>query len=367
MSESATPNLLLSGRGVDIGTAFLVSAQAIDQGGNSAVEASSVRNSFIALSGEQAPMLDISGVKYVTGREELYVVGDDAVNLAGVMGIDLRRPLAHGFISANEEDAKEIVRLILSKIITNPSKDEVAVFSVPGPLFSDGKIDKLSGAFHASFFSELINQLGFKARPINEAMAVCFSECLVATKGPDGLTIPPLTGLCFSFGSGMTNVAIVYKSILIKSFSIPLGGDYIDSSAAKATGSNVSHVTMLKEHGVDIRNGRIVDPLGSHDHHSNRQAEAIALMYKDLITKVTEAANRFFATIDNRMEIKETLPIVVSGGTSLAPGFLDVFNEVFIDNFKARFNFYDKAIHAKYPLEAVGRGCLNMARMLTKK
>ena len=90
------------GRGVDIGTAYIVSARADETN----TKISSVRDCFLALPLDQAPSLEISGVEYVEGKEEVYVVGNEAVNLVGVMGGELRRPLSKGFISAKEEDGK---------------------------------------------------------------------------------------------------------------------------------------------------------------------------------------------------------------------------------------------------------------------
>src|SRR5574343_1203484 len=109
-AKTAAPGRVI---GVHIGTAYIVAARA----GEKKTEISSVRDCFLALPSDQAPALDISGVEYIEGQEEIYVVGNEAVNLVGVLGGELRRPLSRGFISAKEEDGKEILKLILKQIL----------------------------------------------------------------------------------------------------------------------------------------------------------------------------------------------------------------------------------------------------------
>lgn len=344
-------------QGVDVGTAFMVAAV---QSTDAKVEISSVRDCFLSLPLEQAPMLEMSGISFVQGAENLYVVGADAVELAGALGGELRRPLSKGFISSKEEDGKAVVSLILEKIL-GKGTGEVAAFSIPGPIFENGVIQSNDLNFHSRFFQELINGLGFKARAINEAVAVTYSETM-SPKNADEL---PLTALSVSLGAGMINVACTYKSLPVRMFSIPFGGDFIDDGAAKATNSLSSHITMLKEHGVDVVTGRIINPDTSHDAQSERQAEAISLMYKELLTKLVDAVNEFFAMPANRTEIKELVPVIYSGGTSLIPGFDKMFNDIFMKNLNVRFRV-GTARSATYPLDATARGALNFARLINK-
>jgi len=354
------------GAGIDIGTAFMVAAR---DNSDSNLKISSVRDCFLTLPLEQAPMLEMSDISFVKGQNSLYVVGNDAVNLSGVLGGELRRPLSKGFISAKEEEGKAVVSLILEQILGKPLMDnEPVAFSIPGPVYdmnADFSSDQTELTFHSRFFKELLEGLGYKARPINEAMAITYSETL----NPQDNALP-LTALSISFGAGMTNVALTYKSLLVRSFSIPFGGDYIDAGAAKATDSPISHITMLKEHGVNVagqstNKTRIENPLDSHDSQSDRQADAIALMYRDLLTKLVESTNKFFSLPSNRTEIKETIPVIYSGGTSMVPGFSDLFKDVFMDNLSLRFKVEPEAKSAAYPMDATSRGALNFIRLVS--
>jgi actin-like ATPase involved in cell morphogenesis len=357
---------VINGRGVDIGTAYIVSAKS-DQ--KKTVNLSSVRDCFLALPLEHSSTLDISGVEYIEGSNELFVVGNDAINLVGVLGGELRRPLSKGFISPKEEDGKEILQLILSQILGKPEVDkELVAFSVPGPIFDYEKPEgwKPSNdtglAFHTSFFKSLITELGFTAKPLNEAAAIGYAETVTPKKGEI-----PLTGLFISFGAGMTNVCLLYKGLPVRSFSLPFGGDFIDNSAAQATDSVVSHITLLKERGVDAYTGKVTTKADSDDTKTDRQAEAIGMMYQELLAKLTAAVNTFFAMNGNRTEIPETIPVVISGGTTKAPGFMKLFNEVFMSNLDVRFKVNPEARQSATPLDSTATGCLNFVRILGQR
>lgn len=356
----------LTGLGVDIGTAYIVAARS-DQ--KKVVNLSSVRDCFLALPLDSAPSLDISGVEYIEGTEELYVVGNDAINLVGVLGGELRRPLSKGFISPKEGDGKEILKLILSQILGKPSEaGEVVAFSIPGPIFDYEKPDLFRPSndtgliFHTSFFKNLINELGFTAKPLNEAAAIAYAETITPKKGD-----LPLTGLFISLGAGMVNAALVFKGLPVRVFSLPFGGDYIDTSAAEATDSTVSHITLLKERGVDVMTGKVVGKQDSDDTKTERQAEAIAMMYRELLTKLVTATNAFFAMNTNRSEIAETIPVIISGGTTKATGFMKLFDEVFMANLDVRFKVSKEARQSATPLDSTATGCLNYVRVLGQR
>jgi hypothetical protein len=354
-----------TGRGVDIGTAFIVSARSDDKN----TKISSVRDCFLALPLDQAPALDISGVEYIEGKEEIYVVGNEAVNLVGVLGGELRRPLSKGFISPKEEDGKEILQVILKQILGAPEeKGELVAFSVPGPIFDeDSPLPPVASkdtalTFHTNFFKNLITDFGFTAKPLNEAVAICYNET-VNPKKKDEL---PLTGLSLSFGAGTTNIALVYKSLPVRTFALPFGGDYVDMMAAKATDSTISHATILKERGVNLLTGKVVQKSEFDDTQTERQAEAIAMAYTDLLTKLVGATNKFFAFNDNRVEIPEVIPVILSGGTTKSPEFMKLFNKVFMEQLDVRFKVSDARLSAT-PLDATASGCLNFVRILQQR
>jgi hypothetical protein len=157
------------------------------------------------------------------------------------------------------------------------------------------------------------------------------------------------SGLGISFGSGMCNLALAVSGVEGMVFSVARGGDWIDAGAAKATGSTHSRMCALKEKGFDL-----MAPEG-------REQEALALYYKSLIEYCIDQTTREFIKIKDRFALPKAIPIVVSGGTSLAGNFLPFFEQVFAKK-RRKFPFEVSEIrHASDPLNAVARGLLIQA------
>jgi hypothetical protein len=372
-------------RGVDIGTAFMVAAQfkpGDDTLSKSAL--ASTRNCFLVIPADQEESLDAAGVPYVKSAmgDHLYLLGNDAVNMAGVLGEELRRPMADGFISSKEEMSKELMQVLLRYILGlkagERGRGETVAFSIPGQVFTPATHagshapthNHLNLNFHRDFFKGLLTDMGFNPIPVNEAVALTYCEVpTVAAPKKGEVADLPLTALSLSFGAGMTNIALTYKSMPVKTFSIPFGGDFIDKGAAETTNTPTAQITILKERGVDLLTGKIVNRSeeDGDDAQSDRQAEAISLMYKDLLSRLVETTNQFFALPQNRSEIKEVIPVIVSGGTTLAPKFMELFDDVFMSNLKVRFKVHAEPRRSSTPLDATARGCLQFARMRPAK
>lgn len=321
------------GIGLDIGTMNIVAARRA--GGE--VMTSRVRDAFLDLESGAKRMLKLSGVSYIDlGEEGIIVVGDAAMEMANVFGREARRPLSQGLVSAGEIDALEVLGVMIKNVLGEPStKGEACYFSVPAPPI-DADRDVV---YHRGVFDRIVSECGYEAHASNEAMAIIYAE----TAG-DGFS-----GLGISFGSGMCNIALAVSGVEGLCFSVSRGGDWIDSGAAKAVGSTQSRVCALKEQGLDL-----MDPKG-------REQEALALYYKSLIEYCVDQTAREFIKIKDRFSLPRPIPIVVSGGTSLAGNFLDFFIEVF-EKKRKKFPIEISEIrHASDPLNAVARGLLIQA------
>lgn len=360
-------------RGVDVGTANLAASYfRCGDDGRLMASTTSVRDCFLTFPSEEALTLQMSGVTYhETPSGHLIVVSTEALRLAAALGLEVRRPLAQGFISDKEDLGKEVVRILLEAVLGAPEvKDEIAVFSIPGVPYQG---DPSKAAFHTRFFSDRIRELGFTPLPVNEAMAIGFNAL-----GQESKTDKKFTGLCLSFGAGLTNVALVYQGMLSKAFSLALGGDWIDNTVAAATNTPISSVTLLKEEGIDLMAGENTimgrDPRwivnrkdGYHDATSDRQAEALAMTYRELLEKLCETINAFFNDPKNRVDIREPLPVVIAGGTASAPGFLPLFERVVLANLSTRLNLDKHARLTGTPMESVANGALVYASTRLKR
>ncbi len=322
------------GIGLDIGTMNIVSARRQDDG---TVETSRVRDAFLDLDSSAKRMLKLSGVNYLDqGEDGIIVVGDSAMEMANVFGREARRPLSQGLISAGEMDALDVLGVMVKNVLGEPAEQgEACYFSVPAmPVDADRDV-----VYHEGVFSRIVSECGYTAYPSNEAMAIIYAETAA-----DGFS-----GLGISFGSGMCNLALAVSGVEGLCFSVARGGDWIDAGAAKATGSTQSRICAFKERGIDL-----MDP-------QSREDEALALYYKSLISYCIDQTMREFIKVKDRFSLPRPIPIVVSGGTSLAGNFVEFFTEVF-EAKRKKFPFEVSEIrHASDPLNAVARGLLIQA------
>ena len=322
------------GAGLDIGTMNIVSAR---RQGDGSVETSRVRDAFLDLDQSAKRMLKLSGVNYIDhGDDGIIVVGDAAMEMANVFGREARRPLSQGLISAGEMDALDVLGVMIKNVLGEPATEgEACYFSVPAsPVDADRDV-----VYHKGVFERIVSECGYTGYAGNEAMAIIYAETAA-----DGFS-----GLGISFGSGMCNLALAVSGVEGLCFSVARGGDWIDAGAAKATGSTSSRMCAMKEQGVYLMN-----PQG-------REQEALALYYKSLITYCIDQTAAEFAKIKDRFALPRPIPIIVSGGTSLAGNFVEFFTEVF-ETKRKRFPIEISEIrHASDPLNAVARGLLIQA------
>lgn len=330
MAEKKTASF---GVGLDVGTMNVVSARRTEKG----VETVRMRDAFLDLPQDAKKMLKLSKVSFVERDDEILILGDAAMDMANVFGREARRPLSGGLVSSSEQDSLYVLGLIVKNVLGDPkTKGEHCYFSVPAaPVDQVGR----DVVYHQGVFDRIVTECGYTAHSANEAMAIIYSD--TAKEG--------FSGIALSFGSGMTNVALAINTVEGLSFSVGRGGDWIDSGAAKSIGSTQARICALKEKGVDLN-----APKG-------REQEAIVFYYKNLIEYVLDQIAAQFKLIEGRFSLPKPIPIIVSGGTSMAGGFEEFFNSVF-EKKKKRFPIEVSEIRkAQDQLNAVAQGLLIQA------
>ncbi|MGC6487659.1 MAG: hypothetical protein ACON4Z_08445 [Planctomycetota bacterium] len=328
--DQTTETAIGLGKGLDVGTANLAAAVQNDEGG---ITVNVERNAFLDIPSDvySKNMLTKLKVPYVVHNGKLVVIGEAAFELANVFGRETRRPMADGLVSPSEQDALPMMKMIIQKILGEPQQPgENCYFCVPAEsLDVDNNV-----VYHQGLFESMINKLGYKAHAINEAHAVVFSE----------LADNDFTGIGLSFGGGMANACIAYKSIPCLSFSVARGGDWIDKNVSNVLGVPRSKATAIKERGIDIR-----DP-------KSREEEAVAIYYRSLINYVLENIKSRFESGQNMPSFSEPIDIACAGGTSMVGGFIEVFREEF-----SKIDFpipVGKIFRSEEALTAVAKGCL---------
>jgi len=323
------------GVGLDIGTMNIVSAR---ETSNGQVVTNRIRDAFLDLEADAKRSLRLSKVDYIEKNDQLIVIGDSALNMANLFKRDARRPLSKGVISAGELDAQEILSLLTKEVLKDPKVvGEHCFYSVPAAPIDVADQDVI---YHREVFRKILTEHGYTAHPTNEAMAIIYSQCAAEN----------FSGLAISFGSGMCNIALSYQATKGLEFSVARGGDWIDAHAATAMGKTASQMCSIKERGVEL-----TAPKG-------RQEEAIALYVRALIDYCLENVAVQFKKVQNDVELPEPIPFVISGGTSKAGGFLDIFQEEFDRIKKKGFPIEISEVRAAMdPLTAVAEGLLVLA------
>ena len=144
-----------------------------------------------------------------------------------------------------------------------------------------------------------------------------------------------------------------FKKIPLISFSITHSGDWIDQEAAKVCGINVSAITRYKETKLNLDK---IDP-------SNMKDASLDIFYQNMIEHALDLFAEKFNQLENPIDVP--LEIVVAGGTSMVPGFLNKFNVILKGK---SLPFKVKGVRAaENPLYAVAKGCLIKAMSIESK
>lgn len=327
------------GVGLDVGTMNFVAARYDESGG---IDHKRVKDAYIEIDAENEKTLKMSNITFVEFPEqsEVVVIGDKSFQMANLFKQEVKRPLSKGLISPGAIKAQHVLNNLIENVLGKPAcKDEPCFYSVPADPID---LPDQDVKFHENSFNQIITRLGYKAQSTNEAMAIIYSQCFDTE----------FSGLAISFGSGLCNVALASYGIKGLNFSIARGGgDWVDLHSAKAVGSTAARMCTLKEKGGF---NLATPPVGNAD------LEAISLYVRTMIRHCLEKISERVKQEQN--DHLDEIPLVVSGGTSLAGGFMDVFNEEFNTIRKKGFPIpISKVFRVERPLDAVADGLLVLA------
>jgi actin-like ATPase involved in cell morphogenesis len=320
--------------GVDVGTSkVLVAARRGKE-----VETHAQLNAFLTVpvSAMTEATLQQNAVPFYRQANEIAIHGSAAERFAHVFNAEMRRPMSDGVLNPRETMATQVLERILSSIVPRArSERDVLAFSVPAS--AEGRASEVT--YHEGTLRRFFQSLGYKAVAVNEGMAVVFSE----------LQDTSFTGIGISCGGGMCNAALSYLSIPSLMFSIPKGGDAIDSAAGKVVGEPATRVKAIKEESLDLTR----EPTDKLD-------KALHIYYEDLIESLVDALHRAVTRAEKRPRADRPLPIVLAGGTASPKGFREMFEA----SLKKRPLPFDVAgiRVAQDPITATARGALIAAR-----
>ena len=299
-------------------------------------------NAFIEVSLEKPfvfNMMKKAGVPLIQ-REDAniaYALGEAAVNMAYTLDCTLKRPMKDGCVNPQEKDAFQIMSIMIHSLLPDIKEDTVLYYTVPANAINE----ETDADYHAkvleAIFKAYTSPEGHKidARPINEGMALVYAETEEKM----------FTGLGVSCGSGMVNVAFGLFGIEVFSFSIANSGDWIDRQVAKATGESIAFINKEKTK-IDL----------------NKEPEtlverAIKTQYEIMIQKtVAGIKDGLTSHQDKKTRLDKPLDIIVAGGTSSPPGFVELFGTI-LKQAELPIEI-GEIIRPKEPLLSVAKGAL---------
>lgn len=330
--------------GLDVGTSFIVLATETDNG----IIYKDFRDAFYVIK-PTTPVANkmiekgLSGKVFVKDSDGSFILlGKDAIEKAIERNDTAKRPMYKGVVSAKEKDARRVLSFILKEVVgMAPEPNTKLVFCVPAQPV-DVQDEDFDVGYHEDVVSAILAECGYEAKAINEAEALCYAE----------LENEDYTGIAISCGSGMQNICVMLNGEPTVKFSVTHSGDWLDRMVAVATGEKDSVVQAEKEHG-DFTIGESND---------NPILDAMSGYYVRLIDYVTKYVSASLKNHPLLPKFKEPLTIVVSGGTSLAKGYVDIFSTKLEDN---EFPLPIKVVrHASDPLHSVAKGCLIASKVL---
>ncbi|MGC4048292.1 MAG: hypothetical protein QM757_01060 [Paludibaculum sp.] len=326
-TEQQQPTMI----GLDIGTSRVVAVKQRKE--QETVEAQ--LNAFVAIPYSKLTenSLKRENVPHSVSDGQLVVFGNESARLADLLGREIRRPMTRGILNSNEPESLQQMEEIVNSVLgERPEGGAKVCFSIPAPPL--GQESNLT--YHEATVRQILNQLGFlDVRSVNEGVAVIYSE----------LEDSNYTGIGISCGGGLCNVALSYMSVPVLSFSVPKGGDFIDSSAAGVTGELINRVRIVKEEAFHF-NG----------HFSDKVQQALTVYYDDMIQAVVQGLKESFQSSRNVPKFGRPVPLVLSGGGVLPEGFRDRFAKA-IGATSLPVTISEIRM-AKSPLETTARGAL---------
>jgi len=288
--------------GLDVGTSRIVAAQRLDKD----IQFQTQLNAFVNLPFSKLTqgVLKKEHIPHLLQDSEITVYGDESERFANLFHKETRRPMLRGVLNPEEKDSLLLVRQIVTLLTGEANgQGQKVCFSVPAALLgADQEVNA-----HESELTKMLGEMGYQARSIPEGLAVVYGE----------MESSNYTGIGISCGGGLCNVCLAYLSVPVFSFSIPKAGDYIDYSVANLRGEPATRIRTIKEESFHF-NGQF----------ANKTHQALSNYYEDMIQALVASLKDAFASTQSMPKLNRPIPMVLSGGTVLAPGFLDRFEKV---------------------------------------
>ena len=287
--------------GLDVGTSRIVMAHRT----NDEFHYDSQLNAFVSIPYSKLTegTLKKEEVPYTARGSEIIVHGNESEKFAELLNAETRRTMTRGVLDAKETESLNVIRQLITTLMGGTKEKQKLCFTIPAPPL--GSEENLT--YHEATLRQLLADLGYEARSVNEGLAVVYGE----------LESSNYSGIGISCGGGLCNVCLAYLSVPVMSFSIPKAGDYIDSSASQVTGERANRIRLAKEQSFHF-NGFFPDKIH----------QVLSVYYDDMIRSLVTAMKDAFASSRSMPKLSRPIPLVLSGGTTMPEGFRDRFEKI---------------------------------------
>jgi hypothetical protein len=330
-------------KGLDVGTSFIV----MSEQGSKGLIFKEFRDAFYVIK-PSTPVANkmiekgLKGKIFIRDTDGSFILlGKDAIEKAVERNETARRPMYRGVVSVKEKDAKRILAFILKEVVGKATEaNEKLVFCVPAQPI-DQEDDDFDVGYHEDVVKTILSEVGYDAKSINEAEALCYAEL----EGDD------YTGIGISCGAGMTNVCVMLNGEPTVVFSTTKSGDWIDRMSSVATGEPDSVVQIEKEAG----GFKVGHP------NDNPVLNAVSSYYERLVEYTAKQLSYALSNHKSLPKFKKPIKIVVAGGTSQADGYIESLSQKLTEcNFPLSISEISMSAN---PLHAVAKGCLIAASL----
>jgi hypothetical protein len=320
-------------KGLDLGTSRIVLATLNGKG----VSFTPQLNAFVDIpySKMTEQMLAQENILHQVEGDHIYAYGNRADEFAKFLDGDTRRPMQSGLLNPAEPRNLQMIELLLGRLCGKAGKGEKLCLSIPSAPPDRGS-DLI---FHERSVQGIFEKLGYQAQPVNEGLAIVYSELKDAN----------FTGIGMSFGGGMCNMCLAYLGLPVLTIATTRAGDYIDQSAASVTGETPTTVRMHKENATESGFTLGGAAGGSVD-------RALSVYYADVIETAAAALQTAMAESKKLPRYTAPIPIVCAGGTTMAGNFLGKLKAV-IGETALPVEVSDVYL-AKDPFNATAKGAL---------
>ena len=316
--------------GLDVGTSRIVTAHRVDD----QFQYQTQLNAFVNLpySKMTENVLAKENVPHSVHSSGIVVHGNESERFADLLRVETRRPMSRGVLNPEEpQSLTQIQKIIESLIGPAQSKGQKLYFSVPAA--APGAEDSVT--YHEASLRQILTEFGYDVRSINEGLAVVYAE----------LECSNYTGIGISCGGGLCNVCLSYMSVPVLSFSVNKGGDFIDTSAASATGDLINRIRITKE-----------DSFHFNGYFADKTLQALSVYYEDMIQALVASMKEAFLSSRSLPKLSRAIPLVLSGGSTMPKGFRDRFEKALL---ASDFPIVLSEVRvASNPLESTAKGAL---------